>query len=50
MIQGPEWFGGEGPAVARIANDFIADIVRKHPSRFFGLCVLPLQDMSAACE
>lgn len=47
---GPEWFGDEGPAVARIANDFVADIVRQHPTRFFGLCVLPLQDMSAALE
>jgi hypothetical protein len=23
---GPEWFGAEGPAVARIANDYIAGI------------------------
>lgn len=44
---GPEWFGEDGPAVARILNDFVADIVRRHPTRFFGLCVLPLQDMSA---
>jgi predicted TIM-barrel fold metal-dependent hydrolase len=45
---GPEWFGAEGPEVARIANDFVADIVRKHPTRFFGICVLPLQDMSSS--
>src|SRR5262245_38221974 len=45
---GPEWFGAEGPEVARILNDFIADIVRAHPARFIGLCVLPLQDMPAA--
>ena len=45
---GPEWFGGEGPAVARLANDYIAGIVREHPTRFFGLCVLPLQDMKAS--
>ena len=45
---GPEWFGGEGPRVARLANDFIADVVRRHPTRFFGLCVLPLQDMKAS--
>src|SRR5262245_54311164 len=45
---GPEWFGDDGPAVARQANDFIAEIVQKHPSRFFGLCVLPLQDMKVS--
>lgn len=45
---GPEWFGDEGPEVARILNNFVADIVRNHPTRFFGLCVLPLQDMAAS--
>jgi predicted TIM-barrel fold metal-dependent hydrolase len=45
---GPEWFGTDGPEVARIMNDFIANIVRRHPSRFFGLCVLPLLEMPAA--
>jgi predicted TIM-barrel fold metal-dependent hydrolase len=45
---GPEWFGDEGPEVARILNNFVADIVRSHPTRFFGLCVLPLQDMTAS--
>jgi predicted TIM-barrel fold metal-dependent hydrolase len=45
---GPEWFGADGPAVARVANDFVARIVARHPQRFFGLCVLPLQDMRAA--
>src|SRR4029453_10481341 len=45
---GPEWFGGEGPAGGGRANDFVADVVRRHPARFFGLCVLPLQNMSAA--
>jgi predicted TIM-barrel fold metal-dependent hydrolase len=45
---GPEWFGDEGPVVARILNNFVADIVRNHPTRFFGLCVLPLQDMAAS--
>jgi len=44
---GPEWFGDDGPAVARMANDFVAGVVREHPTRFFGLCVLPLQDMNA---
>jgi predicted TIM-barrel fold metal-dependent hydrolase len=45
---GPEWFGADGPAVARVMNDFVAGLVRKHPDRFFGLCVLPLQDMKAS--
>ena len=45
---GPEWFGADGPAVARMLNDFVAGIVREHPTRFFGLCVLPLQDMRAS--
>lgn len=45
---GPELFGKEGAAVARIANDFVAEVARQHPSRFFGLMVLPLQDMEAA--
>ena len=45
---GPEWFGADGPAVAQIANDFVAGIVARHPQRFFGLCVLPLQDMRAS--
>jgi predicted TIM-barrel fold metal-dependent hydrolase len=45
---GPEWFGNDGPAVARMANDFVAGIAREHPTRFFGLCVLPLQDVKAA--
>jgi predicted TIM-barrel fold metal-dependent hydrolase len=44
---GPEWFGADGPAVAQMANDFVADVVRQHPTRFFGLCVLPLPDMRA---
>src|SRR5262249_54602917 len=43
---GPEWFGAEGPAVAKLANDFIAGGVQQHPGRFVGLCVLPLQDMA----
>ena len=47
---GPEWFGDDGPAIARTMNDFVADVVRRHPTRFIGLCVLPLQDMPAALE
>lgn len=45
---GPEWFGADGPAVAQLLNDYIAGIVRQHPTRFFGLCVLPTQDIPAA--
>lgn len=45
---GPEWFGEDGPLVARMLNDFVAGLVREHPGRFFGLCVLPLQDMPAS--
>jgi predicted TIM-barrel fold metal-dependent hydrolase len=45
---GPEWFGDDGPRVAQVANDFVAGVVRQNPSRFFGLCVLPWQDMAAA--
>ena len=45
---GPEWFGADGPAVAQMLNDFVAGLVRQHPTRFFGLCVLPLQDMRAS--
>lgn len=45
---GPEWFGKDGGHVAQIANDFSADLARTHPSRFIGLCVLPLHDMKAA--
>jgi predicted TIM-barrel fold metal-dependent hydrolase len=45
---GPEWFGADGPAVAQMANDFVAGVVRKHPRRFFGLCVLPWQDVKAS--
>jgi len=44
---GPEWFGKDGVEVAQIANDYIAEIVSKHPRRFFGLCVLPFQDIPA---
>jgi predicted TIM-barrel fold metal-dependent hydrolase len=45
---GPELFGKEGPAIARMVNDWIAGIAKQHSSRFFGLCVLPLQNMDAA--
>jgi predicted TIM-barrel fold metal-dependent hydrolase len=44
---GPELFGKEGAAIARLVNDWIAGIARQHPTRFFGLCTLPLQNMDA---
>jgi predicted TIM-barrel fold metal-dependent hydrolase len=47
---GPELFGVEGPAVARLVNDFVADIARNYPGRFFGLMVLPLQDIDASLK
>jgi len=45
---GPEWFGADGPAVAQMVNDYIAGLVSRYPQRFFGLCVLPLQDIKAS--
>lgn len=45
---GPEWFGRGGPEVARVMNDFIAGVVRQHPTRFFGLGVLPLLHRDAS--
>ncbi len=45
---GPELFGNDGPAIARLVNDAIADIAKQHPGRFFGLMVLPLQDIEAS--
>jgi predicted TIM-barrel fold metal-dependent hydrolase len=45
---GPEWFGDDGLRVARLSNDYVASVVKAHPTRFFGLCVLPLQDVPAS--
>jgi predicted TIM-barrel fold metal-dependent hydrolase len=45
---GPEWFGDDAVSVAQMANDFIAQVVRDHPTRFFGLCVLPFPNVPAA--
>ena len=45
---GPERFGDDGPMVARLFNDYIAEQTQAYPGRFAGLCVLPLQDEQAA--
>lgn len=45
---GPEWFGADGPAVAQLIHDTLADAIAKQPTRFRGLCTLPLQDERAA--
>ena len=45
---GPEWFGDDAVPVAQMANDFIAQVTRDHPTRFFGLCVLPFPNVKAA--
>ena len=42
---GPERFGADAPKVARLAHDFIGDVIKAHPSRFFGLATLPLYHM-----
>ncbi len=47
---GPELLGSEGPALARIMNDYVADVVRRHPERFAGLAVLPTQDVGASIK
>jgi predicted TIM-barrel fold metal-dependent hydrolase len=45
---GPEWFGQQGPEVARVIHDHLAEIAKAHPGRFQGLIVLPFQDQQAA--
>jgi aminocarboxymuconate-semialdehyde decarboxylase len=47
---GPEWFGNDGPAVAQLIHDSLAGVIAKHPTRFRGLCVLPLQNERASAE
>lgn len=36
------------PALAASTNDYLASVVRAHPSRFGGFAVLPLDDVAAA--
>jgi predicted TIM-barrel fold metal-dependent hydrolase len=38
---GPELFGADSAAMAVLLNDMVADTVRAHPERFFGLATLP---------
>ena len=45
---GPELFDSDGPAIARMMNDYIADMARAHPHRFAGLAVLPTHDIDAS--
>jgi aminocarboxymuconate-semialdehyde decarboxylase len=45
---GPELFGSDGLAVATMVHDWLAEITRKHPTRFFALMTLPLQNMDQA--
>ncbi len=45
---GPEWFGDDGPVVAQLLHDSLASLIAKHPTRFRGLCTLPLQHEKAA--
>ena len=45
---GPEWFGDDGPAVAQLIHDALAGVIAKHPTRFRGLCTLPLQNEKVA--
>jgi aminocarboxymuconate-semialdehyde decarboxylase len=47
---GPEWFGDDGPAAAKLMNDSLAAVIARHPDRFLGLCVLPMQHEIAAAE
>jgi len=47
---GPEWFGDDGPGVAQLIHDSLAAVIAKHPTRFRGLCTLPLQNEKAAAD
>lgn len=47
---GPEQFGEEGPYIARLVHDFLADVARQHPGRFFLLATLPLTNVHASIK
>jgi predicted TIM-barrel fold metal-dependent hydrolase len=47
---GPECFGDDGVAVAQLIHDSLAAVIAKHPTRFRGLCTLPLQNEKASAE
>lgn len=47
---GPELFGKDANAIAVMANDYIADLAKKHPQRLFGLAVLPLRDAKGTLD
>jgi aminocarboxymuconate-semialdehyde decarboxylase len=47
---GPELFGSDGLAVAKMCHDWIGEICKQYPGRFFGLMTLPLQDMDASLK
>ena len=44
---GPELFGHDSSSMAVLLNDYIADVVRRHPQRFFGLGTLPFDTPDA---
>jgi len=41
---------GEAVALARDANDYVAEAVRRHPSRFAGFAAIPTPDPAAAAR
>ena len=47
---GPELFGADGPAIARMMNDYVAEIARSHPQRFASLAVLPTQNLEESLK
>jgi len=50
-IPGPELLEPElGVRAARLCNDYLAELCARHPARFAGLALLPLQDMGAALQ
>src|SRR6185503_19546383 len=45
---GPELFGKEGVAIAKMVHDYLGELTKQYPSRIFGLATLPLQNMDGA--